>query len=110
METAGYYYNSYLSTYGRGGGPIHQKYFVCGGAEQDLSQCNSYNITTPQSHDYDVGIGCSGMYMIIIIISCNVTTEQWNQISEPYIQLISHCVNGCSLYTVVLNGLCINCR
>ena len=78
METTGYSYSTY--NYGRGGGPIHQKNFVCGGAEQDLSQCDSYNITTPQSHAYDVGIRCYGTYMIII--SCNVASEQRNQIQD----------------------------
>ena len=49
--------------YGRGGGPIHQKHFQCAGTEQDLSQCDSFNDTTPRTHDEDVGIECYGMYI-----------------------------------------------
>ena len=44
--------------FGNGGSPRHSKYYVCTGTEQRLSQCDSYNDTSPRSYSYDVGIEC----------------------------------------------------
>ena len=44
--------------YGRGGGPIHPKYFKCAGTDERLSQCESHNTTITLTHDDDIGIYC----------------------------------------------------
>ena len=46
--------------YGSVGGPIYQKHYQCRGTEEDLSQCDIYNISS-HSHTQDAGISCDGM-------------------------------------------------
>ena len=53
----------YLTHYGRGGGPIHPKYFQCTGTEARLSQCKSYSETLPRTHSDDAGMSC-GLLML----------------------------------------------
>ena len=52
-------YSSTTTSFGRGGGPIHSKYFYCTGTEERLSQCESRNETVSRSHSSDVGMYCT---------------------------------------------------
>ena len=61
----------YIGHYGdccfeRGGDRIHQKYFQCRGTEQELSQCDSYDMTLQPRHRYVAEIYCNGTYMEMI--------------------------------------------
>ena len=56
LPSSGYSYYYYGSV----GGPIFQKHFQCRGTEEDLSQCDIYNISS-RSHTQDAGIECYGM-------------------------------------------------
>ena len=62
LDPTAYIY--WRTQYGRGGGPIHSKYYRCNGyIENRLSQCISYNETGSRTHSNDVGISCRyGMY------------------------------------------------
>ena len=48
----------------RGGDRTHQKYFQCRGTEQELSQCDSYDMTLQPRHRYVAEIYCNGTYNV----------------------------------------------
>ena len=45
---------------------MHQKYFQCRGTEQELLQCDSYDITLQPRRRYVAEIFCNGTYMEMI--------------------------------------------
>ena len=50
----------YTSSYGSSGSVVHQKHFHCRGTEEDLLQCDIYNISSGL-HIQDAGISCYGI-------------------------------------------------
>ena len=62
---------SYRTCCGGSEGPIHQKYFQCRGTEQELSQCDSYDMTSQLRSRYIARIYCKGTFYVNLI--CNQT-------------------------------------
>ena len=51
-----------------GGSPIHKKYFQCRGTEQELSQCDTYNITLQPHRENVPTLHCNGTYIKLMHI------------------------------------------
>ena len=62
--------------YGRGGGPIHPKFFECKGTEERLAQCKIHNTTIVSTHSDDIGIYCgSGIYDTLLYFINNINVH-----------------------------------